>query len=473
MQNLKFESVNVLFRFTESLFSDSKVSLALEGIANRLCLDILVLRRYFGNSISNAYNNKKGKFESDLSILSIVISIGQIFLVLLLVPVLSSAGNRPRKKVNCHVLVDGIQTNAELKRWSALKKTLNNDVVFLTKSDNISIPDFDVFAWKQLYGYKVDSRFLMVCRVCFCAFVPLLILSLRYKINFFHLLLRLINDFLYYSCIFSIINGKYLIQDRNLGSTNAVKNFLFKKFGGIASCCVQKNIWQSSGTALYTDIDIFFAIGKRTGELVLPFGSRLGKTYAVGSMSMQNALSGRENRESASQVLDVLFVGSNTATDLRRDWSANYEAIKWLVQLANEFPQMKFGIKHHQYSIPDPNEAIVTKGSRLIYIDPDCNSYTQALDSRIIVSYASTLIYEMIGIGKHAYFLDPRGENTFINSFVSNNHIINDVEKLKDCLLACELDDASRVLCEQGAAYCIPSLDVVRDIFAVISPDPR
>ncbi len=473
MKNLKFESVNDLFKFTESLFADTDFSLVLEGMANRLCLDFSVLQRYFGNSISNAYNHKLEKFESRLSILSIFLSIGQIFLMLLLVPVLSSAGNRPRKEVNCHVLVDGIQTNAELERWSALKKTLNNDIVFLTKSKNISVRDFEVFAWKQLYGYNVDGRFFMACRACFCAFVPLINLSFRYKINFFHLLLRLLNDFLYYSCIFAKIKGRYLIQDRNLGSTNAIKNFLFKKFGGTASCCVQKNIWQRSGTALYTDIDILFAIGKKTGELVLPFGSRLEKTYAVGSMSLQNALSGRENRKSVSEVLDVLFVGSNTATDLRRDWSANYEAIKWLVQLANEFPQMKFGIKHHKYSIPDSNEAMVTKGSRLIYVDSDFNSYTQALDSRIIVSYASTLIYEMIGIGKDAYFLDPRGENTFINSFVSNNHVIKSVEKLRDCLLACGLHGTSRVSHEHGSWYCIPHLDVVRDIFAVIGSESK
>ena len=119
----------------------------------------------------------------------------------------------------------------------------------------------------------------------------------------------------------------------------------------------------------------------------------------------------------------------------------------------------------------DLNEAKITKGSRVIYIDPDMNSYAQALDSRIVVSYASTLIYEMIGIGKDAYFLDPKGENTFINRFVSNNYIIKDVETLKERLAGDGTDETRHCTWGQTADYCIPSLDVVGGISAVISPE--
>ncbi|MGC6497200.1 MAG: hypothetical protein ACON4I_04755 [Candidatus Puniceispirillaceae bacterium] len=369
------------------------------------------------------------------------------------------------------MLIDGIQSKAELERWIALKAALSDDIAFLTKANNIAVHGFNIVGWKPPFGYKIDGHFLMVCRVCFFSFVPFLILSFKYKINFFNLFLRAINDFLYYRSVFTKIKSRYLLQDRNLGSTNAIRNFLFKCSGGIASCCVQKNIWQCSGTALYTDVDILFSIGRRTGELLSSFDSRVEKVYAVGSMSMQNALLGRECAVSEREVLDVLFVGSNTSTDLRRDWSANYEAIDWLVQIANECPHLKVGIKHHKNSIPDLNEVKITKGSRVTYIDPDMNTYAQALDSRIVVSYASTLIYELIGIGKDAYFLDPKGDNTFINPFVSNNYIIEDVKTLKEHLAGDAKNNARYLAWGQTAEYCIPSLDVVRGITAVIKPD--
>ena len=114
MRKLKFESAKDLFRFTESLLNDSSVLLVLQRLANSLCLDLSVLKRYFGNAISNAYDHKLGKFEFGLSRWSIVISIGQVFLFLLLVLVLSKKENLSGKGINCHVLVDGIQTNAEL-----------------------------------------------------------------------------------------------------------------------------------------------------------------------------------------------------------------------------------------------------------------------------------------------------------------------------------------------------------------------
>ena len=471
MKNSNFETTVELSRFIRCLFDDSQLSFVLQRMANVLALDVGVLNRYFGNSISNAYNHRLGRFGSGLSIWNVFISIGQVWVWILAVPLFSHKGKWLGKDINCHVLIDGIQSKAELERWTALKAAVKEDIVFLTKVKNIAVPGFDIIGWKPLYGYKTDRYFLMVCRVCFFSFVPFLILSFKYKINFFNLLLRTINDLLYYRCVFSKIKSRYLVQDRNLGSTNAIRNFLFKHYGGIASCCVQKNIWQSSGTALYTDTDVLFAIGRRTGELVLSFDSRVEKTYAVGSMSMQNALLGRESAVSEREVLDILFVGSNTSTDLRRDWAANYEAIAWLVQIANACPHLKVGIKHHQNSIPDLNEAKITKGSRVIYINPDMNSYAQALDSRIVVSYASTLIYEMIGLGKDAYFLDPKGENTFINPFVSNNYIIKDVETLKERLAGDGTDKTGHFAWGQTADYCIPSLDVVRGISAVISPD--
>ena len=143
------------------------------------------------------------------------------------------------------------------------------------------------------------------------------------------------------------------------------------------------------------------------------FDSRVEKIYAVGSMSMQNALLSRESAVSEREVLDILFVGSNTSTDLRRDWAANYEAIAWLVQIANACPQLKVGIKHHQ----NCSGLEARYGSRVIL----WARYEQLCAGSRLELWCLTplLIYEMISIGR-THIFGARGENTFINRFVLN-----------------------------------------------------
>ena len=90
------------------------------------------------------------------------------------------------------------------------------------------------------------------------------------------------------------------------------------------------------------------------------------------------------------------------------------EFIPWIVKISNEFPSKKVFYKHHNYFKGDTRETELLNNSNLKVIvnDKSLNStYGWAFRSKIIISFASTMIVELLGNGKQVYFIDPGGIN--------------------------------------------------------------
>ena len=59
------------------------------------------------------------------------------------------------------------------------------------------------------------------------------------RVNLFPIALQIIHSYLKFKSIFKLNNAKYVIEERHY-DTNAVKNYLFKKYGGISATTIQK-----------------------------------------------------------------------------------------------------------------------------------------------------------------------------------------------------------------------------------------
>lgn len=86
-----------------------------------------------------------------------------------------------------------------------------------------------------------------------------------------------------------------------------------------------------------------------------------------------------------------------------------YETFSWLVKFKKSHKKTKICIKHHpgDYSNDrDPYENTIIKNSGIIYLKNKLNSYLLAEDSKMCVSYCSTMILELNGfpqLGRHLY----------------------------------------------------------------------
>lgn len=115
--------------------------------------------------------------------------------------------------------------------------------------------------------------------------------------------------------------------------------------------------------------------------------------------------------------IDLLYLGINMGNCLKnrrffdrypeaqKDY---YEGFKWLVKLNKEHPELMICIKHHSGDYRperDTEELDIIKYSNIIYIDNTLNSFIFAEESKMCVSYCSSMILELNGYPRLARFI--------------------------------------------------------------------
>tara|TARA_Y100000768_G_C23987021_1_gene689548 strand:- start:877 stop:2130 length:1254 start_codon:yes stop_codon:yes gene_type:complete len=406
----------------------------------------------------------KNQFDRNLSKHSIIMSLLKYFGFLFVILFFSIKSERSKKY---HLLIDDIQSENELERWKSLNDDFGKEnIIFISKNTDVTSNSLNIFHQPSLRGYsrkKILSNFF---KLLFSDPLYLYQISRKSEINMIFLVTHFFNDYFYYYSLFNKVSAKLLLQDRNLGTTNPIKNYLFKKRGGEITACLQKNIAQHNGTALFYDIDIFFSYGNKTAEDITRLGARINKIIPIGSMSMSNALPQIQNFQNSRKTkYDVLFIGLNT-TSPRTDWKFNYESIKWLVKMSKDMPNLRIAIKHHATWQGDKLEQEITNNSNIEYISHDLNTYSLGFKSKLILTYGSSMGYEFIGLGRNVRFLDPGNENPFINNFVyKDNLVINSYFDLKKLIEGKnELQHTNhKIDCED---YCYNNHDISKKIIS-------
>lgn len=438
--------MNSTFKITKDLERDINLVLSsyhgkelIKFYSNKFDIPDLVCSQYIKQRLARSYSIKSSSYIPIMNKSRFFFSSLRYMAYVLLIFVFSKKVSNLKKKFI--LLIDDIQSENEFYRWRHLEKKFTTEgTVYVTRflSEDMSSKS-NIVSHRNLRGYDRTSVINIGIKEILGDILFLARSSRNLELNFFHIHSYFINDFLYYSTLFKECKADYMIQDRNLGRTNALKNHLFKLNGGIISSCIQKNIVQHNGNALFYDVDIFFTYGSRTSEDIMNLGARIDKLFSVGSFALNNSLNVSKSKEKINRI-DILYIGINAINSNKTDWSGYYESVKWLAKFSKKNSLLNIFIKHHPSWKEDKRELDIIQDSGIKYLDKSIDSYEAANQSTYIVTYGSSMGYELIGYNFNVMFLDPINDNPFINNFVHNDkNVINDYKSMELLLENIEL----------------------------------
>lgn len=433
--------------------------------SSRLRIPEEICSQYIKQKIASNFNSKLLNFTYSSSLFHILIMAFKYFFFIFYILFFSKKISNNKKKFS--LLIDDIQQLSEFSRWKDLENCFpENETIYISRFTSKDLPkNKNIACRKVLHGYSRQLALNIGLKKLVSDLFYIFFISLKLNVNFFNIHLYLINDYLYYISLFERYKSKYLIQDRHLGRTNALKNYLFKLSGGSSAACIQKNIVQHNGYALFYDVDIFFSYGNKTAEDMLKLGGRIEKVCPVGSLALNNSTFYSKQKSKVKDI-DILYIGINAINSNKTDWSGYYESIKWLVKLSNQNKNLNIVIKHHPSWTFDIKEEEIIKNSKIKHLDKNKDSYDAANQSNFILTYGSSMGYELMGYGFDVIFMDPDFKNPFINNFVRNDEkVISEYNKLENMLNNPFYLNNNKINKED---YCYQNKDVSKNIYEIL-----
>lgn len=401
---------------------ENDLELIIEKQSNILDLPKEVISRKLKKIIFNKFNFESGKFHISNKLLNIfkgyLINIFLIFYIFIF-----------RKKVKNFeerdITLDGVDSEDELNRFKPLFSKF--DKSFFIKNKNFkffakTIPNSKSISF---YGKPINPMLLKDKIFYYLKFLNFLIgLSVKKKFNYFDLTNIILFAVLRSESIFYNYKSKFKINDR-FYYTCPVKNYIFKKHGGKLNVCTQIHLVEAS-ISFYTDTDVLFTLGneKSSKKKLLDLGGKIENTFPIGSLKMEHLLlTNNKLINDEHYKSDVLIVGINvhrwihTSNLIKKNY---YNFIEWMGLASKKFPNLKFVYKHHSNNKKDMREEKILNGSRINIISEKkvsssfdhYGSYYYLKNSKIVFSFASTMILEARCLNKEAYFVDPKFQNS-------------------------------------------------------------
>jgi hypothetical protein len=377
-----------------------------------------IVKQQFKNNIAHFYEYKKGRFSKDLKLKHTLFSMFRFFAILFYSFIHSKKYNQSSKY---KLIVDGIATNLQLKRFSKLINLFKKEnVLVITDNETVCIdnPEYNCLF---LPNCKYYDR-LVVNKVIYnelsSGVWKYLRCSIKSRVNLFLLATTVIKSYLFYKSLLKWHYADFIIQERHY-QTSAIKNYLFKQNNGLASTTIQKNIIQSDSQYYFADIDWLFSFASRGMERMFDYGGRIDRIIPVGSMFME--FYWFSNPSGDKKIYDVLLLGINMSNSIDRLDSYTefitdyYNSFHWLVRFKKEFPYYCIAVKHHA-SAPttDECEKKILKNSGVKIIDQQANSYKVSFASNCVVTFGSTMGYELNAHGLRTFFIDPGNRCNFL-----------------------------------------------------------
>jgi len=371
----------------------------------------LVLRVYYGKYIADSFDYiYKKRFKSKVLFRGLLSSVFKYIVVIAYVWFY-----RRRKlvnKVKVKLLIDHVEWQSALDRFDRIVGVLgeSNVAVVVPSAEHVvfegyvfnreKYKDLD-FSYTDLY----KSLKILVCGIW---------LSVRYKVNVVSVSMSALCSLYYGRSVFNMIESKYMIRYQHY-HTDSIHNYIFKEMCGGKACVIQKNAHHLGVNGFFYDADIFFAIGTGSAQRALEFGARLNKVVPAGSFFM----SGSWGRiiDNGAKERDIVFVGGKTHypgsyCDIYDTHNSDYsDQLRWLARISVEYPEMRVGFKHHSDYVFRDFESDIFNDSNVEIISGEENSYAVCASSRMVVSWGSTMIYEMISQSKPSFYLNPGGRN--------------------------------------------------------------
>jgi len=407
-----------IFRCIEDFSNREELISFYQYFVNQYQLPQSVIKTKLCQHLANSYQLKKGKFHNSLLLWRLPLYF--FYYGMLFYGIFFSKG-RLKSPSKFDLIIDGINQPIEVNRFEKLLKIFGKNNVLLISQNADLTPNFPEYLFinkKPFRGIFFIDIVISIFKEFFLGVWISIIASIRVKANLLPISIRIIHDYLSYKTIFKSYSASYLIQERHY-STNPIKNYLFKKYGGLSSATIQKNIFQFDPIFYYMDIDLFLTLGTSGYENFLSYGGRIDKLEPVGSLFMEYYFCDLK-QNSINEKYDLLILGINVSKAFDRlDSYSNfmsdyYSLFKWAAQLSLAYPDVKIGLIHHSNAKKDEIEDKILSGSNVVILDKNLNSYIAAFSSKYAITYGSTMGYELNAHGLKTYFIDPDYRCSFL-----------------------------------------------------------
>ena len=417
--------------------------------------------------IFSDFNFKKNKFERYENFY-LIIDILKYYLIVLINIFFHK--KKIGKQKNYNLICDNVFDQNDVDRYSNLIKIFKNVCLLGSFINKKKIKSEEYFRYKILNignsDLSLKKKFFF-----FKLGFKILIFSIADRTNYFRIFSLLVYDILRSNHIFSNIKAKFFFTNKFYG-TSPIFNFYFKKSGGLKSSCFQKNILAYS-LSCFVYSDILFTLGKGQGRICHKLGGKIKKIIPVGSLYMENAWFNKKKDLKNVPNSNILILGINTLKNTRHYVNNIYENsyynlfLDWINQLALDFPNLKIVYKHHNDYLEDPKERKKLSNSKveiLIKNKSINSSYAYAYKSELTISFASTMILEILGHGKKAFFIDPnlKGSQWFDDIKNIKEYRIGSYELLKKIVK--NRTKLSKVSRNHKDFYCLESDDTSKKI---------
>jgi len=415
---------------------------------------------YFKKKLLDNFNFSKNIFNNKISILSV-----PKYIIIYLVYVLRIILLRKKgiiKVTYYKTMIDHIESDKELNLYKKIISLYKKkDIIIRTANPNVQHKQSIFFS--KMKDYIITNKdIIFLIKFFFSA----LNISLKYRINFFYISLKFIDDCFFYKSFFKQIKPKNIIMHQHYYSNN-IKNFFFKKNGGNKSCLIQKNINTKNTNGFFYHADILFSFGANINISNKRTSSKIKRNVNIGSfvMGSKKGIVLRKNKRN----IDLLYIGGNglfknSYYDTYDTYKNDYiEQLKWLAKISIKFPKLKIYFKHHPNNYEN-EEKVFFINSNVKFIDQKKNTYHLCDQSKFICSWASTMIIEYKYKNYYSFFLDPKNNNDQFLSDINKRHeiSIDNYNKFEQLVLSSQNKIYKN---KQDKNFCMTNKNMFNNIF--------
>ncbi|MDC1071669.1 hypothetical protein OAR43_00475 [Gammaproteobacteria bacterium] len=469
-----------LFRHIDEFGNSKKLDRLYKAVERAYGIPVPATTITLKNFIARQYSYQEARFRKSIMLTRLPVAVLRHLGALIYCLVFAKSA---LSKYSVTLLIDDVKSNIELERFERLGRLFGeSERAFIATSKEVNAEKYikgcHIFPYHR--GYQRSIVLTSIWKEVFVNSWICLIVSLRIKTNLFPVLTHVALSYLRAESIYSNISARILIQER-FYETNAIRNFVFKKHGGIAVANLQKNIVQLDRIFFFVDSDWLLALGHKSSERLFQYGARIERVIPVGSFFFERGYYRRDpqkTKEFNGEEIDILFIGSNVNHALDRLNSFDdfiedyYSSMNWIVKLKKQHPNLRIAVKHHEsYPDDDPIETEIWQGSDveiLRHSGGSFNTYEAAMVSRCCVTYASTMGYEMLGVKKEVIFFAPEGRNTFLpdeRDFLKTPIFATNYDDFRmKVLTALQRKDGAKEVLSNPSDYCLVSDNVASRI---------
>ncbi len=464
-----------IFQAIENFGDHKRLEPLLDHFNNNYSLPSEVIKKRLKKIIALSYKYKSAKFDRSFNLNGLLFSF--IRALLTYIKLMFCTIKDPNEKNNYKLIIDDVRDDIQLRRFEKLIKLFGKDNVLIIVNGEINREEFEKYNLKIIDYRRYNNSTKIISNVIWTELFKgiwiCLKSSLLLRVNLFPIYISMVKSYYHYKCIFEFNKAEYLIQERHY-NTNPIKNHLFKENGGIATTSIQKNLIENDFMFYYIDIDFLFSLGEKTLDSAINYGARIKRIIPVGSLFMEYYWFNKPLP--INKNIDVTMLGLNIMNAYEREDKYDgfmddyYKSIKWLVKFNQEYPQYKIRIKHHLSAGKDVIEERIISNSGVEIIPKDNsagNSYHCAFNSNCVVTYGSTMGYEMIAHGVPSFFIDPGNRSTFLpdkDSILLENIRLSNYNLFREALLSV-LDNNVNYSNKNWNNLCMESSNVSEKIF--------